>query len=274
MVDDRSKDGSWQKMKDLHERDGRLKIVRLIRNFGQHNALMCGFNQAWGDYVIIMDDDLQNPPEEIPKLIKKIKEDYSVVYGEYEIKRHGMIENIFSRIFNKLKHNILNIPKDIYTSNFAIMQCDVIKRITSIKTAYPFLSAMIFKSVSSSKITNVKVVHLERSKGKSNYSMIRYISFSLNLLINHSFLPILFIWGIGILATMLGIFLGIITLAGKPLQANFASFAVAAGDYLMICMTLLGGMILISIGIIGEYMRRILNEFYNESQYVIDEMEL
>ena len=271
LVDDRSIDGSWQKMKALHERDKRTKIVRLIRNFGQHNALMCGFSQVRGNYIIIMDDDLQNPPEEIPKLIKKIKEDYSVVYGEYEIKRHGMIENIFSRLFNRLKHNILNIPEHIYTSNFAIIQCEVIRRITSIKTAYPFLSALIFKNVSLSKIANVKVVHLERNKGKSNYNMIRYISFSSNLLINHSFLPILLIGSIGILATILGFFLGIIKLAGKGLSPGLG---VAAWDYSIIGITFLGGMILISLGIIGEYLRRILNELYNEPQYVIDEMAM
>jgi glycosyltransferase involved in cell wall biosynthesis len=270
LVDDRSIDGSWQKIKGLHEKDRRMKIIRLTRNFGQHNALMCGFNQAQGNYIIIMDDDLQNPPEEIPKLINKIKDDFLVVYGEYEIKRHGTVENILSNFFKILKYNILDIPKHIYVSNFAIIQSAVIKKIISIKTAYPFIAALIFKNVPLSKISNANVVHSERKNGKSNYNLIRYILFASNLLINHSFLPILFIWCLGILTTMLSIVFGIIAL----FKISHRDFGVIGWDSSTIIITFLIGMILISLGIIGEYLRRVLNELSNEPQYIIDEENL
>ena len=271
LVDDGSIDGSWQKMKELHEKDGRTKIIRLTRNFGQHNALMCGFSQAHGNYILIMDDDLQNPPEEIPKLIKKIEENYLVVYGDYEIKMHGIIENILSRIFNKLKHDALQIPENIHTSNFLIIKYEEAKKMASIKTAYPFLAALIFKNVPTSKIANVKVVHSERKIGRSNYNFIKYIRFSSNLLINHSFLPIFFIWCSGILSTILGISLIMIKFAADFFhhELNFGSLV-----YLIISLILLGGLILISLGILGEYLRRILNELFNEPQYVIDELVL
>lgn len=125
LVDDCSIDSSWEKMKNLRKKDKRVKIIHLLRNFGQHNATMCGFNYCNGNYIITMDDDLQHPPEEIPKLIKKINEGYMVVYGEYKVKQHSKFENFLSKTFQILMHEILKIPKSIYISSFAIFKSEV-----------------------------------------------------------------------------------------------------------------------------------------------------
>jgi glycosyltransferase involved in cell wall biosynthesis len=120
LVDDCSRDSSWKVMKKIRENDKNIKIIHLLRNFGQHNAIVCGFNHATGKYVITLDDDFQHPPEEIPKLIDKINEGYFVVYGKYIEKKHSKVENFLSKEFQHLIHFILNIPNDIYLSSFVI----------------------------------------------------------------------------------------------------------------------------------------------------------
>jgi glycosyltransferase involved in cell wall biosynthesis len=170
LVDDCSIDGSWEKMKNLRKNDKRVKIIHLLRNFGQHNATVCGFNYCNGDYVITMDDDLQHPPEEIPKLIEKINEGFLVLFGEYKIKKHSKFENFLSKIYQILMHRILKIPKDIYISSFGIYKSEVIENAIQIKSSYPFLPALICRSTPVNKIANAVVIHEERKVGKSGYS--------------------------------------------------------------------------------------------------------
>jgi len=271
LVDDCSVDSSWEKMKSLREKDKRVKIIHLLRNFGQHNATVCGFNYCNGDYVITMDDDLQNLPEEIPKLIKKINEGYMVVYGEYKVKQHSKFENFLSKTFQILMHKILKIPKSIYISGFAIFRSEVIKNAVTIKSSYPFLPALINKSTPINKIANVEVIHKERKVGKSGYNLFKLFKFSLNLLINFSSLPLLLVGVFGFTISILSIGYGTIIIIRKIIDPNYG---VTGWNSLMVAITFLGGAILMAIGIIGEYLRRILAEVSYEKQYVIGEMDL
>lgn len=271
LVDDCSLDNSWDKMKQLHKNSINIKIIRLARNFGQHNAILCGLNYCNGNYIIIMDDDLQHPPEEIPKLIKKISEGYLVVYGKYENKRHGFIQNALSNVFQEFIHSILSIPKNVYVSSFAIFNKDVINNAILIKSSYVFLPAFICKSVSVNKITNVNVRHDERLIGKSNYNLIKYIKYSLNLIINYSSFLLKVVGLVGLLISICSIFLGISIIIKKFLEP---SFGIMGWNSLMVAITLLGGIILMSVAIIGEYLRRILAEISYEQPYLIGEMEM
>ena len=271
LVDDCSGDGSWEKMKSMREKDKRVKIIHLLRNFGQHNATMCGFNYCNGDYVLTMDDDIQHPPEEIPKLIEKINEGYMVVFGKYKVKMHSKFENFLSKIFQILMHRILKIPKKIYISSFGIYKSEIVKNAITIKSSYPFLAALISRSTPANKIANVEVIHKERKVGKSGYNLFKMFKFSLNLLINYSSLPLLLVGIFGFIISILSMGYGAIIIVRKIIDP---SYGVTGWNSLMVAVTFLGGAILMAMGIIGEYLRRILAEISYEKQYVIGEMDV
>jgi len=271
LVDDCSLDNSWKVLQQIHKEDKRIKIIQLQKNFGQHNATLCGLNHAKGDYIITLDDDLQHPPEEIHKLIDKIQEGYSVVYGQFKIKHHHWLENFFSARFQSLLRYILEIPDKISFTGFVVYTSDVVKNMVSIKTSYVNLHALVMKSAPLAKITNVEVKHNPRMTGRSNYTIRKYLSHSFKLIINNSGLPLFFLGIFGILISILsfcvGIFIIVNYLTGHTSE-------VMGWNSLMITITFMGGMILLSIAIIGEYLRRILTEVSYGQQYLISEMEL
>ncbi len=270
LVDDCSADGSWQKMRSLHEKDGRIRAIHLARNFGQPNATVCGFNFCRGDYVITMDDDLQHPPEEIPKLIDKVKEGYMVVYGKYAVKMHGPVKNLTSRFIQAFMHGILGIPSGIGITSFAIYRAAVAHNAAAVRTAYPFLPALACRSVPANKIANAEVRHSPRKMGRSNYSLVKQIRLALNLLINHSSLPLLFLGAMGSAVSLLSFAYGGLVVVNRLLDPGYG---LMGWNSLMFAVCFLGGSILVALGIIGEYLRRILAELSCEKPFIIEEME-
>ena len=271
LVDDSSVDNSWKILKQLHDGDEKIKVIHLQKNFGQHNATLCGLSYASGDYIITLDDDLQHPPEEIHKLVDKIQEGYSVVYGKFRVKKHHWLENFFSARFQYLLHHILEIPDDITLTGFVIYTSSVVKNMVAIKTAYVNLHALVIKSAPVSRITNAEVEHHPRKVGRSNYNIRKYISHSLKLIINHSALPLVLIGIFGVLMSFLSFCTGLYII-GNYFLGNTSE--VMGWNSIMIMITFIGGMVLMSVAIIGEYLRRILTEVSYGQQYVISEMEL
>lgn len=270
-VDDNSKDRSWNVLKDLRKKDFRIKIFHLIKNSGQHNALLCGLNYAIGKYTIIMDDDLQNPPEEIPKLIKKIGEGYFVVYGKYIDKKHGPIKKSLGAIYHFIFHHILDVPKKLYLSNFIIMTSEVQKNILKIKCSFTFINALISKVTPPEKMANIDVIHESRTIGRSNYTALKHMKLLLNLIFNYSSFPLVSIGILGAVTSILSIGYGFFLIINKLTNPNFG---VEGWVSLMVAVTLLGGAILMSIAVVGEYIRRILTEITYAQPYVIGEMDL
>jgi glycosyltransferase involved in cell wall biosynthesis len=268
-VDDNSTDNSWTLLKKIQGNDKKIKIIHLLRNFGQHSATICGLNYAQGKYIVVMDDDLQNPPEEIPKLIGTINQGFSVVYGRYNEKKHSYIKNLFSQIFQIFLHRILDIPKDVYISNFVIFTSEVAQNAIKIKSTYPQLTAVITKSAPKNKITNVDVIHNERRYGRSNYNFINHLKIAFDLIINYSSLPLKIVGGIGSLISILSISYGLYVFYKSITDPTYG---LVGWNSLMVAITFLGGAILMGIGVIGEYLRRILAEVSHGQQYVIDEM--
>jgi glycosyltransferase involved in cell wall biosynthesis len=271
LVDDCSREKSWEVMKRLCAEDKRIIAIRLAKNFGQHNTTLCGLSHAKGEYVIIMDDDLQHPPEEIPKLISRIREGYSVVYGKYKIKYHSRIENIFSGIFQSIMHRTLNIPNKVFISSFAIFTSEAVENAISIKSPHVFLPAFMAKSVDPKKITNTEVVHQPRKVGSSNYTLGKYFKLSLDLIINHSALPLIAASAIGLVISVLSILWGLVIIVEKVLDPTYG---IMGWNSLMVAIAFLGGMILMFLGIIGEYLRRILADISHEQQYLIGEKSI
>ncbi len=271
MIDDGSRDNSWNVMRRLRDVNKDIKIISLIRNFGQHNATLCGFRHAQGRYVIWMDDDLQNPPEEIPKLIKKMEQGYSVVYGAYEQKKHGFMENLLSKVFQRLMQYVLSIPSSTVISNFVICTREVIQNAVTTRTAFPFLPALITRNVVTDEIANVEVKHVERQIGRSNYNVFRWLKLSLNLIINYSSLPLGIVAIVGIVVSCASLIYGLYLIVAYILDP---SYGVVGWNSLMVATTLLGGLTLIAMSIVGEYLRRIIAEISYEQQYIIADKEM
>lgn len=215
-----------------------------------------------------MDDDLQNPPEEIPKLISKINQGYEVVFGEFIQKKHGMLKRNIGRFYHILLHRLLEIPDTIYLSNFVIISSKVRDNILLIKSSYSFLIALITKSTPPDKIANVEVLHDERIFGKSNYNIFKYVTLFSNLIINYSSIPLQLMAFFGGIVSIFSICYAFYLVINKLMNPFFG---VEGWNSLMVATSFLGGLILISLAIIGEYIRRILIEITYSQPYVIGE---
>jgi undecaprenyl-phosphate 4-deoxy-4-formamido-L-arabinose transferase len=185
-VDDGSKDQSFDQLKGLRKRDDRVKIIQLKRNYGQQNATLCGLNHAKGAYIFTIDDDLQQPPEEIPKLYKNLKEGYDAVFGIPLEKKHSFYRGIGTKMIDTLLNQISQKPKNLRVSSFRGMPRHVVQRVVEDKTSFVYLAPMILRNAK--KTGNVFVNHEERQFGKSNYTFMKLVKLYMKLGIYYSFL--------------------------------------------------------------------------------------
>lgn len=189
LVDDCSPDSSWEALRSLKTRFGaHLKIARLLRNSGQHNALLCGFSMATGDVIITMDDDLQNPPSEVPKLVAAIDSGYDVAIGAYDTKQHSRFRNSASRMIDGLQRRIFGLPKDFQLTSFRGARRLVIDNVVSMGGVFPYVTCMLLSHAA--RYTNVSVSHQPRQFGQSNYSLKRSFLLAANLLFSYSVYPV------------------------------------------------------------------------------------
>lgn len=180
-VDDGSKDHSFEKLKELHQKDQRVKLIQLTGNFGQQHALMCGLNYACGDLIITMDDDLQHPPEEIEKLLCKIRTGYDVVYGIPKFKEHDKHRNAGSAFVNLVFSLLFLKPPGIRIGSFRVLKKGLVQKIIQEKRPFVYVSALTFQHTR--KVANVLVNHDRRKYGISNYSLTKLLVVFLNIII-------------------------------------------------------------------------------------------
>ncbi len=260
-IDDGSKDKSWQKLEDLHNNDERVKIIRLRRNFGQHNAIMCGFHFVQGENVITMDDDLQNPPEEIPKLISKINEGYDIVYGKYISKKHNLFRNMGSSIIQIVYKNVFNLQNNI--TAFRIVKKALIQSILKYEKNYVFIDGLL--AWNTNNIGNIHVLHLDRGHGRSGYRFKKLLTLSLNMITNFSIIPLQIASILGLLFSFLGFIMAVYFLAKKIIF----DIPVAGYTSLIIAITFFAGIQILALGLIGEYLGRIHLNINEKPQYEI-----
>lgn len=190
MVDDASKDDSFEVMQNLRQHDKRVGIIKLEKNYGQHAATLCGLAQSRGDYIITIDDDLQHLPEAIPDLMKKITEGYDAVFAIFENKQHSFYRNIGSDFMNLTLNMIFNKPRSVRTSSYRILTGRLANIMKEHDYANVYLAALIFKNTS--KVANISIEHQKRQYGQSNYNYYRLFKLARTLFYNYSNLPILF----------------------------------------------------------------------------------
>ena len=192
LVDDCSPDNSWQVLSSLKGRHSKLlKIARLQRNSGQHNAILCGFSLAEGDIVVTMDDDLQNPPEEIPKLIAMIEEGYDLVIGAYGAKQHSAARNVSGGMVDRVIRRMFELPRDFQLTSFRAARRHVILSVRQMSGVFPYVTTMLFSHAS--RYGNTPVRHDPRKHGTSNYNVRRSVRLAANLAFSYSTLPVLFV---------------------------------------------------------------------------------
>lgn len=189
LVDDNSPDQSYQKILELNKYDSRVKGIRLTKNFGQQNAIFCGFNYAVGDYIITMDDDLQHRPEDIALLYQKIKEGYDVVYAIPEAREYKLYRRLGSKLTNWLFNLITPKSEKIRVSSFRIMTREMLNKITASEKAFIYISAIILKQ--GAEIANIYTKQKQRKYGKSNYDFIKLLKLFLKLYIYYGKSPLL-----------------------------------------------------------------------------------
>ena len=265
LVDDRSPDNSWEVMKVLSSQNPKIKSIRLSRNFGQHSAIFAGLTRAKGDWVVVMDCDMQDQPKEIAKLYKKALEGYDIVLGQRENRKDKFLKKLTSRLFYKVFNYLSGANFDNNVANFGIYHQKTIKSILDMGDYVKFFSLFInwigFKSVS------IPIEHGEREEGKSTYSVGRLFKQAFNVIISFSDKPLrLFInfgLGISILSFVLGIYYLYLSITHKITQPGFSS--------LILSIWFLSGIIISCIGIVGVYLGKTFDQAKGRPTFIIDE---
>lgn len=267
LINDGSKDNSWNIIKSLALKNKNVRAFDFVKNYGQHNALMCGFRYATGSYIITMDDDLQNPASELLKLINKIKNsDFDLVFGKFKQKQHTLFRKLGSKIVSYLNEKIFQKPKWITITNFRIIRSDLIKRVLNHRTAYPYVPGLLL--MYASNICNVSVEHAPRRVGKSNYTLRKITSLTSRLLINYSSYPLRLISLIGLFVATISFLMSVTYLIHGHLYGS----QVPGWTTLVVLISFFGGFIIALLALIGEYLARILIQMSGDKVYHIKEV--
>lgn len=265
LVNDASPDDTFETIRALCRENRDICGVNLARNFGQHAALMAGFSHVRGDIVVCLDDDGQTPASEAGKLLSGIEAGSDVVYAKYLNKRHSGFRNFGSKVNELMTRVMLGKPKDLYVSSYFAAKRFVVEELLRYENPYPYVIGLVLRTTK--KITNVEVTHREREVGVSGYTVGKLLGLWFNGFTAFSVKPLRIATVIGILSACAGFVYGIFTVVKK-----FVNPAVPIGfSALMAAIVFFCGLILLMLGIIGEYIGRIYISLNNSPQYVIRE---
>ena len=252
LVNDGSPDNSAEVCQDLLS-TARVPLVYIehARNYGEHNAVMTGLREARGDFVITMDDDLQNPPEEVVRLYDHARlGDWDVVYTRYAVKQHAGWRNLGSSFANAVADRLLDKPKGLYLSSFRCMSALVVQAVTRYSGPYPYVDGLIMQVTQ--RIDSIEVSHLPRLEGRSNYTLTRLVRLWLNLATSFSLAPLrLAVWA-GIAMSVLGALGAVATIS----EALFVHETPSGWASTMVVLLLVSGVQSMILGVLGEYVGR------------------
>jgi polyisoprenyl-phosphate glycosyltransferase len=261
LVNDGSRDGSWEVIAERARRDPHVVALDLLRNYGQHRANLAGFREATGDFVITMDDDLQNPPDQILPLIDKALEGHDVVFGRFERKRAPWHRRWGSSLITSINRRVFDQPEDLTVSNFRILRREVVDRICRSRTAHPYVTGQAL--LYSRSPADVLVRHEPRTVGASGYTLPRILRLVLTILFSYSLWPLRVAASIGFAVTALSFLIGLFYLG----RAWFVDTPVQGWTTLVVLLSFLGGCIIALLSMVGEYLIRILDAMNSEDAY-------
>ena len=266
LVDDRSPDNSWDVMKNLSKLHDEIKSIRLSKNFGQHPAIMAGLSQAKGEWIVVLDCDLQDQPKEVIKLYEKTKTGYDAVLAKRKTRQDTFFKRMTSKVFSKVYSFFTNTDYDSEIANFGIYNKKVINAILNVSDYIKFFP--LFVKYVGFNIATVDVEHSKRIEGKSSYSFSTLLSLAFNSIISFSNKPLKLFVKFGMLISLLSFLSGIYTiylsLQGKIDVLGYSS--------LIVSIWFLSGIIITIIGVTGIYIGKIFNQVKNRPVYIIDEV--
>lgn len=263
LVNDGSTDGTFREIQALAAEDSKVVGIDCAKNLGQHSAIMCGLNQTRGGYIMLMDDDMQTHPSQCMKLLDAMEEGgHDVVFAEWEQHKEALWRRMGSEFSSWSMRVMTKRPKDIYSSNFLVMKSHVRDEVVRYTGPYIYIQGLIFRATSS--VTNVMVQHFEREQGTSGYTMKTLIRLWSTIL-NFSMIPLRAASVLGLIVGALGLVSGIAVIVQKLLDPSMA----AGWPSLMAVLLFCSGIILVSLGLIGEYLGRMFMTMNNSPQFVI-----
>jgi polyisoprenyl-phosphate glycosyltransferase len=261
LVNDGSSDGSWDVIAEKARTTPNVVALDLLKNYGQHHANMAGLRAANGDYVITMDDDLQNPPDQALLLIDEAMTGKDVVFGEFDRKQAAGYRRLGSKLIGAINRRIFGQPPDLVVSNFRILRRDVVDRICASRTAHPYLTGQAL--MYSSRRSHVRVRHDQRPVGKSNYSLRRILRLVLTILFTYSSYPLRFGALLGFAMSFVSMVLGAFYL----LSGFLGKTEVQGWTTLVVLVSVFNGFTIALLSMLGEYVVRTLDAVSNQESY-------
>lgn len=264
LINDSSKDNTYKIIEKIAKHNKNVIGVSFAKNFGQHAALMAGFSMVSGDVIVCMDDDGQTPASEIPKLINGLTDDVDVVYAKYKIKKHSFFRNFGSKVNNKMAEVMIGKPKKLSVTSFFCARRYVIDEVLKYKNSYPYVIGLILRTTN--RIINVEVEHKSREIGNSGYSLKKLLSLWMNGFTTFSVKPLRIADILGAITALCGFIYMLIIIIRKL----FFGYESLQGWSSLVSITLfIGGIIMLILGLIGEYLGRVYICNSNAPQYVI-----
>ncbi len=262
LVDDGStNDETWKQIEFLVKEYSQVRAYQLMRNFGKNAALLCGMESSKGNYVIMLDDDLQHQPEDIPTFLAQ--KEHDVVIGAFLNKECSLVKKVTSEINGWFEVQLLGKPRLIKSSPFRMVTKQVVQAMLAMKTSYPSIPAMMYSVTRD--VVNVRVTHSARVHGESGYTMVKMGATLSNMIINNSSLLLRIVAGAGMIIALLSLSMAFFFVSKKILKGTL----VPGWASLMVAILFLGGLTLLSIGILGEYLVRIINGVERKPSYVV-----
>lgn len=251
----------------LEEYPDIITYGRLSRNFGEHNAVMAGLSHARGDYVVIMDDDFQNPPDEVPRLLQEIEKGYDVVYCEYPLKNDSLLRNLGSYLNGTMARVVLNKPANLYLSSFKAMNRFLVNEVIKCRTPSPYLDAIILRTTRD--IGTIEVRHDQRRTGSSGYTFKKLLALWGDMIVSFSLIPLRFLAIAGLVMTVIGMY----SMADMLIK-NYLPLLPDPSDIeeLTSVSLFFRGFQLFATGIVGEYVGRIYLRLNDEPQFIFREL--
>lgn len=264
-VNDGSPDNSWEIITRLSSEHAQVRGINLLRNYGQHNALLCGIRQARCDVIVTLDDDLQNPPAEIPKLLEKLVEGYDVVYGTPSQEQHGLWRDLASQVTKLALKSAMGVDTARQVSAFRAFRTNVRQGFAGFHS--PSVSIDVLLTWGAERFSAIPVAHQPRLAGQSNYTFRKLVRHAMNMVTGFSILPLQLASMMGFAFAVFGLFVLIYVVGRYLIQGG----SVPGFPFLASTIAIFSGVQLFALGIIGEYLARMHFRLQDRPPYVIGE---
>ena len=264
LINDGSPDHSWQVIEELFKKHTTIRGINMMRNYGQHNALLCGIRMAEMDVVVTMDDDLQHPPEEIPKLIAKLEEGYDVVYGCPKKLPHSIWRNFFSKFTKKLLAKVMGVKTVKELSAFRAIRTNIRQAFANYNNPGVIIDALL--AWGTTNFASIPVREEPRTIGESNYNFSNLAKQAFLILTGFSTIPLRFASWMGFFLTLVGLFLFVYVFI-----VYFTVGSIPGFPFLSSIISIFSGAQLFALGIFGEYLARIFDASMKRPAYIVKE---